>query len=111
MKLQFDQIPEVALERFKGGEGRLLARMYDGPGVKIMQGRLEPGSSIGLHTHQTSSETIYILSGTGRMLCGGEEELLPPGACHHCPRGCAHSLRNDGPEQLCFFAVVPELGA
>ena len=51
---------------------------------------------------------IYILSGTGKVLCDGAYEPLAPGACHYCPKGHAHSLINDSDGDLTFFAVVPE---
>ena len=73
-----------------------------------MRGKLEPGSSIGLHTHEGSSETIYILSGTGKVLYDGEYEPLSAGSCHYCPQGHAHSLMNDSDGDLIFLAVVPE---
>ena len=43
---------------------------------KILLGTLEPGASIGLHTHETNSEIIYILSGKGKVLFEGEYELV-----------------------------------
>ena len=61
---------------------------------------LEPGASIGLHTHQGNSEIIYILSGTGKVLYDGAYETLVPGACHYCPEGHEHSLINDGKDEL-----------
>ena len=62
----------------------------------------------GLHTHETTCEVIYIISGTGKVLCDGAYEPLAPGACHYCPKGHAHSLINDSDGDLVFFAVVPE---
>ena len=82
--------------------------MYTDGDNKIMRGKLEPGSSIGLHTHEGSSETIYILSGTGKVLYDGEYEPLSAGSCHYCPQGHAHSLMNDSEGDLIFLAVVPE---
>ena len=73
-----------------------------------MKGVLAPGCSIGLHSHQNSSEIVYILSGTGKALFDEACETLSPGDCHYCPRGHSHSLINDGAEELRFFAVVPE---
>ena len=64
----------------------------------------------GLHTHEGSSEIVYVLSGTGKALYGGGEERLAPGDCHYCPEGHAHSLINDGTQTLKFFAVVPQHG-
>lgn len=108
MMIDFDKIEEVAIKNFRGGEQDTLARMFVDERNKIMYGKLEPGSSIGLHTHDTSSEIIYILQGTGKALCDGEYEEVKQGLCHYCAKGHAHSLINDSTDDLIFFAVVPE---
>ena len=107
MKLQFDAIPETVLEHFCGGEKAFHAHMHIDENGKILHGRLEPGASIGLHTHETSSEVIYYLGGCGKVICDGEEEYVRAGDCHYCPKGSAHTMINDGDEDLVFFAVVP----
>ena len=70
-------------------------------------GKLIPGASIGLHTHETDCEIIYILSGKGKVLYGGEYEIVSTGDCHYCPNGHSHSLINDSENDLIFFAIVP----
>ena len=107
MTLDFNTMEESVFPNFLGGEGALRAKMYVDELGKILRGVLDPGCSIGYHTHETSSEIIYILSGTGRVLCDGVYEPLSAGSCHYCPKGHAHSLINDGGELLEFFAVVP----
>ena len=88
-----------------------LCKSFDGKAVlEDVSLTLEPGASIGLHTHQGNSEIIYILSGTGKVLYDGAYETLVPGACHYCPEGHEHSLINDGKDELRVFAVVPECG-
>ncbi|MCM1282737.1 MAG: cupin domain-containing protein [Muribaculaceae bacterium] len=108
MKLSFDEIEEKTISGFKGGSGDFVSRMYVDENCKIMRAGLAPGASIGLHTHDTSSEIIYILKGEGRCLYDDGEERLAAGDCHYCPKGHMHSLINDGAEELTFFAVVPE---
>ena len=108
MKIEFERLEETVIPHFYAGEGETRARMFLDANGKIMRGSLAPGASIGLHTHATSSEIIYILSGTGKALYDGETERLLPGQCHYCPKGHSHSLINDGTEELRFFAVVPE---
>ncbi len=103
MKVEFGAMEETAIPGFKGGEGVTHARMFADGRNRIMRGRLEPGCSIGLHTHEGSSEIVYVLSGTGKALYGGGEERLAPGDCHYCPEGHAHSLVNDGTQTLEFF--------
>ena len=107
MLIDFSNMEEQVIPGFLGGEGTFRTRMRVDELGKIMRAALEPGSSIGLHTHDTSSEIIYILSGKGMVLCDGEYEPLAAGDCHYCPKGHAHSLINDSGAILEFFAVVP----
>jgi len=111
MLINFDQIPENVIPNFKGGEGQLSVRTFADENNKIMLCLLTPGSTTGLHVHDTSSEIIYVLSGAGKELCDGQYEPVSAGSCHYCPQGSSHSLINDGGEDLIFFAVVPKCGA
>jgi len=107
MLIDFNAMEETVIPQFLGGEGNFHTRMRVDELGKIMRGALEPGSSIGLHTHDASSEIIYILAGKGRVLYDGEYEPLSAGSCHYCPKGHSHSLINDSDALLEFFAVVP----
>ena len=108
MVIKFDNIKETELKAFYAGEGALCANMYMDDKNKIMRGKLVPGASVGLHRHVPSSEIIFILSGKGKSICDGVEELLFVGDCHYCPKGSEHCLINVGEEDLCFYAVVPQ---
>ncbi len=107
MLIDFSKMEEQVIPGFLGGEGTVRARMRVDELGKIMRAALEPGSSIGLHTHDASSEIIYILAGKGKVLCDGEYETLSAGNCHYCPKGHSHSLINDSDAPLELFAVVP----
>lgn len=97
MLLDFAKIPVEPVANMRGGQGTvLLQKTVQGP-VKVMRGVLPPGATIGMHSHETNCEVIYILSGTGQVLCDGVQEPLGPGACHYCPKGHGHSLQNTGP--------------
>ena len=108
MIIDFNKIEDTIIPQFKGGEGRYIMRHYTDEKVKIMFGRLEPGSSIGLHRHETNSEVMYILSGVATFICEGEEETVMPGQVHYNPMGMQHTLINRGNEDVTFYAVVPE---
>ena len=110
MLINFDQIPETVIPNMRGGEGQVATHMHVDEHNKIMKGSLAPGCTIGLHTHDTSSEVICIISGTGKVLYDGEYEPLSAGSVHYCPKGHEHSLINDSDSDLTFFAVVPEHG-
>ena len=106
MIIKFDEIQTKELKAFYGGDGALIANMFVDENNKILRGTLAVGCSIGLHAHDTSSEIIFILSGKGKAICNGAEELLGVGDCHYCPKGSEHRLINIGDEALTFYAVV-----
>ena len=108
MLINFSAMLTETIPRFMGGEGEIHAQMHVDERNRILHGILPPGSSIGYHTHETSSEIVYILSGTGKVKVEDGEEPLKPGDCHYCPKGHAHSLINDSDGPLEFFAVVPQ---
>lgn len=108
MKIDFNQVPETVIPHFRGGEKEAVLNKVEDPLAKVMRIRLVPGASIGMHTHETNSEMIYVISGVGTMVCDGETEILTPGTAHYCPKGHTHSFMNRGTEDLVFFAVVPE---
>lgn len=108
MNINFNEIEVKELPNFKGGEKSVFMQMFSDENNKVATLRLEPGASIGLHRHEGSSETIYVVQGHGEML---EEDgtivPLKPGDCSYCPEGCEHSLRNPSEEDLIVFAVIP----
>lgn len=107
MILDYFTMETTHIPNFVGGDGTLHAQMRVDELGKILKGVLDPGSSIGYHTHETSSEIIYILSGTGKVKYDDGEEAVSAGQCHYCPKGHSHALINNSGEPLEFFAVVP----
>ena len=110
MKLVLDEnIKEIKLDNFNGGTGYLKAYMYTDEINKILRGVLEKGCSIGMHTHEDTSEIIYIISGKGKSICDGNTEYLEEGNIHYCEKGSTHTLINEYEEPLVFFAVIPTI--
>lgn len=108
MIIDFNDIEEQALANFKGGEKALNARMFFDGLNRVMIARLQPGATIGLHTHDTSSEIIFVTKGEGHVLYDGEMLPVKAGTVHYCPKGHEHSLINDSQSDLEFHAVVPQ---
>ncbi len=104
--IDFDKIPEKEMPGFKGGEGSVNARIFDDGSTKIMKMRLEPGCSIGTHTHDGNAEVIFVLSGKGTHVADGAEEVALPGCALYCAQGHTHTLKNTGSEPLTFYSVV-----
>lgn len=108
MIIDFERIPVSVIEGFKGGQKHIAAHMYADDKVRVLHGMLVPGASIGMHTHDTNCEMIYVVSGQGRVLIDGSTERVRAGECHYCPKGHTHSLINDSEENLVFIGFVPE---
>ena len=105
----------TVLPNFKGGEKEFAANMFFDGTNRIFKGRLIPGATIGMHTHDDSCEVIFILDGKGTIVerePGSETETVSPvseGDCLYCPKGHSHSLQNTADEgDLIFYAVVPK---
>ena len=68
MIIDFKNMQEKPVEGFRGGIGITNLKKFENELGKIILGRLEPGATIGLHTHETNSEAIYIVSGTADFI-------------------------------------------
>lgn len=108
MIIDFKDIEAATVPNFKGGEKEYHVQTADDGKVKIMRGLLHPGASIGYHKHEANSEIIFVLSGTGHVLCDDGTETVAAGQVHYCPMGHSHSLVNNGTADLVFLAIVPE---
>ena len=104
--IDFDKIKEVKIENFKGGKGFVIARIYDDGNNKIMKATLQKDCSIGMHTHDNSSEIIYVFNGNASCVIDGKKEIINKGKCHYCPKGSTHSIKNENDEDLVMFCVV-----
>ena len=108
MQIDFERIENTAIPGFKGGDGVTEARMFFDGNSRIMICRIKPRSSIGVHTHETSSEVMFFISGHGKAVCDGVEEIIRPGVAHFCPRGSTHTVVNTGDDDLVMYAAVTE---
>lgn len=106
MIIDFQNIEKQVLPNFKGGDKEYVARMVSDGQVKIMRGSLEPGASIGLHTHIDDTEIIFLTHGTAKVIYDNETLVIYEGQCHYCPKGHTHSLRNESNTLVEFYAVV-----
>ena len=115
MIIDFNKMDVTVLPNFKGGEKEFAANMFFDGTNRIFKGRLVPGATIGMHTHEDSCEVIFVLEGNGTIVerePGSDVETssaVAPGDCLYCQKGHAHSLQNTCDEgDLVFYAVVPQ---
>ena len=104
--IKFDNLKTKILHEFQGGNGDILAKVHADDLNRIVKSVYAPGVSTGYHSHDSSSEIIFILSGSCKVLHDGIEEHLSVGDCHYCKKGQSHAVINDGDENLVMYAVV-----
>ena len=99
-------------EKARGGKGslaihHLLEQEQLAPHSRLL-GRvvIQPGNSMGFHTHHDEGEFFYILSGVARISDGSEEVLLYPGDTFFTASEESHSVEAAGDETLEYLALV-----
>ena len=75
--------------------------------------RVAPGEKVTpAHSHPNGEEVIYIITGSGRVLVGGEVKSVRAGMAVLFPQGVVHMLHNTGGDEMkvvCFFAPATGL--
>jgi|TARA_Y100000385_G_C12720388_1_gene478406 mannose-6-phosphate isomerase-like protein (cupin superfamily) len=103
-------IPEVA-EGVRGGQGTVTAHklldLFPGSAIKsVGVVRLEPGASVGDHSHQGDEDFYYCLSGTGVVVDNGVEHPFTPGTLQITRSGESQAIRNTGETELVFLGAL-----
>lgn len=108
MLIDFNNVKEITVPGMNNGTGAMTAKMYMDEQGKIIPCTIHTGGSIVLHRHETSDDINYVLSGIGKAVCDGKEEILSAGTCHICKKGSEHCIINTGNEDLVLLTVVVE---
>lgn len=105
-----DVVPEVA-EGVRGGIGTVTAHklldLFPGSAIKsIGIVRLEPGASVGEHSHHDDEDFYYCLSGTGVVVDNSVEKPFTPGTLQITRSGETQAVRNTGETELVFLGAL-----
>lgn len=70
---------------------------------------LEPGSSIGMHTHEVNEDTYIIVSGEGEFSDSkGNVTPVKAGDITIARKGDSHALKNTGSVPLVFLDIIAQ---
>lgn len=108
MLIDFNTKESVTIPGMNNGCGLMSAKMFADEYGKVIFCSIYTGASIGMHKHETSDDINYVLSGNGKAICDGQEEILTSGTCHICRKGSEHSIINTGEDDLVLMTVVVE---
>lgn len=81
MIIDFNKTKELIVFGMNNGSGDMSAKMYIDNEGEIIPCAIHVGGSIGLHKHNTSDDINYIISGSGKAICDGKEEILTKDTC------------------------------
>lgn len=108
MIFEYNEMDWKSIPNFKGGELSAEMKSFLDENNRILMGKLEPGASIGIHTHEIDSEIVFAISGEVVVTMDGESEILRAGSAHYCPMGHTHGMKNHSNEPFIMFAVIPK---
>ena len=103
---------KVIIPEMRGGTGEVtIEHILEGAELKGNCGMyakvtINPGSSLGYHTHENESETYFVLSGTGEYNDNGTVRTVKVGDTTITPNGCGHAMKTLGDEPLVFMALI-----
>jgi mannose-6-phosphate isomerase-like protein (cupin superfamily) len=105
-----DIVPEVA-EDVRGGTGTVYAHklldLFPGSAIKsVGLVRLEPGASVGAHSHNGDEDFYYCISGIGVVVDNGVEHPFTPGTLQITRDGETQAIRNTGETELVFLGAL-----
>lgn len=67
---------------------------------------LDPGCTIGEHSHMPDAEFCWLLEGELVIADGGEEHIVHPGDAWMCGDGASHYTKNCSDKKAVFLAIV-----
>jgi mannose-1-phosphate guanylyltransferase / mannose-6-phosphate isomerase len=79
--------------------------MEEGPGYKVKQIEVSPGSRLSLQMHQHRAEHWVLVQGTAKVTIGSEVKLVTSNQSVYIPLKTAHRLKNPGKEPLRIIEV------
>jgi mannose-6-phosphate isomerase len=79
--------------------------LEEGPGYKIKRIEVNPGHRLSLQMHHHRSEHWIVVSGTAKVICGENEEILAANQSTYVPQCTAHRLENPGVIKLILIEV------
>ncbi len=80
------------------------------PNFAMRYFEIAPGGSTPLHAHTWEHE-VFILSGSGVVVCGNGDEAFGPGDAIFVPQSEQHCFRNTGAKPVAMLCLVPTSAA
>jgi mannose-6-phosphate isomerase-like protein (cupin superfamily) len=111
MVIHRNEMKSETKEKMRGGEGNTsftyLVDCENEKNIRMLaELTLQPGSSIGKHSHEAETEYYIILSGNGTVNDNGTDVQVKAGDSVITGNGAFHSISNTGAVPLVFHAAI-----
>ncbi len=106
MIIDFTNLQENKINNMRGGEGYIKMIKHTDEKNTIAHIVIPCNCSIGIHTHETDQEIIYVISGEGICIEDNIQYSLKKGQVNYCPNKANHSIKNTSNQDLELFAVI-----
>lgn len=111
MIIQRNEMKTEIREKMRGGDGSVgIVHLVDCEKEKnvrmIAEVTLQPGCSVGNHSHEAETEYFLILSGNGTINDNGTVAPVKAGDVIATGNGASHSISNTGDTPLVLHAVI-----
>lgn len=84
-----------------------LIDLFPGSAIKsVGVVRLEPGASVGEHSHDGDEDFYYCIAGSGVVVDNGVEHPFTPGMLQITRDGESQAIRNTGETELVFLGAL-----
>ncbi len=108
MEIKLHDIPEQIVHCMRDGKGDTHKQTFEDDYARIMIITLDPGASIGPHTHETNYEIFMASVEPERCCMKARKSRWLPASAITARKGHNHSLVNSGSEPLSVFAIIPK---
>ena len=111
MVIRRNEMKTEVREKMRGGEGSAsfvhFVNCEKEKNIRMLaEVTLQPGSSVGKHSHENETEYYIILSGSGTADDNGKETQINAGDTIITGNGAFHSIANTGSVPLVFHAII-----
>jgi len=112
MNKLISELEKVKVDNVRGGEGHVIRQFIFSEEETLGKTTLcaiqtvPPGSSVGVHSHETDVEFFHVISGTIRVIDNGVEKDLVAGDSNFTSKGGSHGVVNVSNENAVMLCMV-----
>lgn len=106
MIIDFNKIEKEEKMNFRDGEGVTIFYPYRDETNKIFKIILNPGCSIGVHSHDFDQEIMFLLEGKLEVIDDNKTIIMNEHEINYCKKSHSHGIKNIGTKPATLICSV-----